>query len=236
VVWVDIRSPRAPGNVPDPTTGAMNFGFSATSNLRPGFAGPFTPLGDLEVANYDGIVGADSSFNNALGEVTENNGFRESWSFFPIKDPVANASQTLVGLSYTRDSWRRVQVPDHEDTFAQVLLHSETGYLLWDKERGQAYRVIAMPRGVTVLAVAQGVEGGATELNFEADTTSNDPLKGGILSNPLLAQSVRTVNFTSKLTIVGDGTSFEYDDASEQERADSAERVRHTNKNTLTRI
>ena len=37
-----------------------------TSNLPPRFAGPFTPLGDVEVANYDGIVGADSSFDMHL--------------------------------------------------------------------------------------------------------------------------------------------------------------------------
>ena len=101
---------------------------------------------------------------------------------------------------------------DDEEIFEETPLHSETGYLLWDEGHEQAYRVIAMPRGVTVLAVAQGVPADATELTFEADTTSDDPLKGGILSNPLLAQSARTVSFTSKLTIVDYGTSFSYED------------------------
>ena len=197
-------------------------------------AGPFTPLGDLDVANYDGIAGADRSVDNASGAPGENNGFRESWSFFPINDPIANASQTLVGLSYTRDSWRRVG-SDEEETFEEEPLHSETGYLLWDKEHSQAYRVIAMPRGVTVLAVAQDVSEDTTELRFEADTTSDDPLKGGILSNPLLAQSARTVRFTSKLTISDNGASFSYVDSSEQQRGDTVPFV-HTDENSLTRV
>ncbi len=107
---------------------------------------------------------------------------------------------------------------------------------LWDEEHEQAYRVIAMPRGVTVLAVAQGVPADATELTFEADTTSDDPLKGGILSNPLLAQSARTVSFTSKLTIVDDGTSFSYEDTSEQQRGDGTEPFVHTDENSLDRV
>ena len=69
------------------------------------------------------------------------------------------------------------------------------------------------------------------ELRFEADTTSDDPLKGGILSNPLLAQSARTVSFTSKLTIVDNGTSFSYEDPSEQQRA-----IHRARSSTPTRI
>jgi len=234
-VWVDIRSPRAPGNVLDPATGRKNYGYSASSDLPPAFAGPFTPLAALEVANYDGIAGADSSFDNALGSVTENNGFRESWSFFPIDDPVVNASQKLVGLTYTRDSWRRVGSGEDE-TFAEVPLHSETGYLLWDEEHSQAYRVIAMPRGVTVLAVAQGVLADATEVTFEADTISEDPFKGGILSNPLLAESARTVSFTSTMTIIDYGTAFSYKDTAQQQRADTEGPISHTDENTLVRV
>ena len=133
-VWIYARTPRAPGNVADPATGLTNFGFHPTSNLSAESAGPFAPLGDLEVANYDGTAGFDSSFDHALKAVTDTNGFRESWSFFPIHDPVENGSQTLVGLSYTRDSWRRIGA-DEEDTFAEEPLHRRTGYLLWDRDR-----------------------------------------------------------------------------------------------------
>jgi hypothetical protein len=234
-MYVEIRSPRAPGNIPDPETGHTNFGFSAVSNLAPGSLGPFTRLGDLEVANYDGIAGFDSSFDNDRGEITENNGFRESWSFFPINDRIENASQNLVGLSYTRDSWRRVGA-DEGFSFEEKPLHSEKGYLLWDEEHGQAYRTIAMPRGVTVLAVARAVTADSTELHFDTEPTADDPLGGGILANPLLNQTTRTARFTSTLTINEGGTSFTYDDATEQQRTGSEETFRHTDTNTLVRV
>jgi hypothetical protein len=233
-VWVDIRSPRAPGNTPDPATGLPNYGFNAISNLPPGFMGPFTPLGGFDGSNYDGTAGFDSSFDNERGEITENNGFRESWSFFPIDEPVENASQRLVGLSYARDSWRRTG-NDEDFTFEEKPLHSETGYLLWDEEHGQAYRVIAMPRGVTVLAVAQGVSADSTELNFDTEPVGNDPIGGGIQSNPLLTQAARTTRFRSTFTIGENGSSFSYDDLADQERADS-DPMRHTDSNTLERV
>ncbi len=234
-VWIYARTPRAPGNVADPATGLTNFGFHANSNLSAESAGPFAPLGDSEVANYDGTAGFDSSFDHALEAVTETNGFRESWSFFPIDHPVVNGSQTLVGLSYTRDSWRRVGA-DEEDTFAEEPLHSETGYLLWDGEQGHAYRVAAMPRGVALLAVAREVRVDAAELRFEADTTSNDPLAGGILSNPFLAESARTVRFTSTMQIARDSSSFSYEDVAEQVREGRDEPVRHIDRNSLIRV
>jgi len=234
-IYVEIRSPRAPGNVPDPATGLANYGFNPESNLTPGSLGPFTRLGDLDVANYDGTAGFDSSFDNDRGAITENNGFRESWSFFPINDRVENASQNVVGLSYTRDSWRRVGADDNF-TFEEKPLHSETGYVLWDEDHGQAYRAIAMPRGVTVLAVARGVTGDSTELHFDTEPTEDDPLGGGILANPVLNQTTRTARFTSTLTIREGGTSFTYDDVAEQQRTDSEEIFRHTDSNTLVRV
>jgi hypothetical protein len=233
-VWIDIWSPRAPGTAPDPATNLPNFGFNAISNLPPGFAGPFTPLGDFGVANYDGTAGFDSSFNNDQGAITENNGFRESWSFFPINDEIDNASQQLVGLSYTRDSWRRVG-EDEDFTFEEKPLHSETGYLLWDEEHRQAYRIIAMPRGVTVLAVAQDIGAETAELHFDTEAVGNDPVGGGIQSNPFLTEAARTTRFRSTLTIADRGKAFTYDDVADQERADS-DPVRHTDSNTLVRV
>jgi hypothetical protein len=233
-VWIDIFSPRAPGQVPDPASNSPNWGFNATSDLSPGSIGPFTALGDLEVANYDGIVGIDTSFDTNRGEIVMTEGFRESWSFFPIREPVVNGSQVLTGLSYTRDSWR--PVPEEVGTFEDEPLHSETGYLLWDAQNGQAHRVIATPRGVTLLAVARDVDAGSNELTFEADADSDDPLLGGILSNPIIqSASTRTIRFTSTMRIAGDGSSLAYDDAAEQLREDQGE-VRHTDSNSLNRI
>lgn len=235
MIWIEIHSPRAPGHILDPATGFVNFGYNAQSDLPPGSLGPFTPLGDLEVANYDGIAGFDSSFDNQRAQLRENDGFRESWSFFPIDDRVVNASQELVGLSYTRDSWRRVGTDD-ELAFEEKPLHSETGYLLWDEEHGQAYRVIAMPRGVSVLAVARGVTADSTELEFDTEPTEDDAVGAGILSNPLLAKSVRTVRFTSTMTIGDDGACFSYEDTAEQVRADTDAPIVHTDSNTLDRV
>jgi hypothetical protein len=232
-VWIEIVSPRAPDGF-DLESNQRNYGFNPTSDLEPGSIGPFTALGDLEVANYDGTAGIDTSFDTDGEEMVRTEGFRESWSFFPIREPVENGSQVLTGLSYTRDSWR--PVPGQPGTFEDESLHSETGYLLWDAGNGHAYRVIALPRGVTVLAVAHDVEPESSELRFVADADSKEPLLGGILSNPLVSESARTVRFTSTMQIVSGGSSFYYQDTAEQLRAGQEETVRHTDSNSLSRI
>jgi hypothetical protein len=235
-VWIEIVSPRAPGGPGergvDPVSMEPNYGFNPTSDLEEGSAGPFTVLGDQEVANYEGTAGRDTSYDNGLGDTVTTDGFRESWSFFPIREPVENGTQVLTGLSYTRDSWRRV--PDHADTFEDEPLHSETGYLLWDDRNRLAYRVIALPRGVTLLAVARDVDRESPELTFVAEADSSDPFLGGILSNPILSQSVRTVSFTSTMQILDGGRSFTYQDTAEQRRTEQG--VTHTDSNTLIRI
>jgi hypothetical protein len=234
-VWIEIISPRAPGGPGgiDPESGQPNYGFNQTSDLEEGSVGPFTVLGDQEVANYEGTAGRDTSYDNGLGDMVTTDGFRESWSFFPIDGPVENGTQVLTGLSYTRDSWRLVPGQD-EPTFEDEPLHSETGYLLWDAQNRLAYRVIALPRGVTLLAVARDVNRESTELTFDAVADSTDPFLGGILSNPILSESVRTVSFTSTMRIVDGGRSFTYEDRAEQRRTEQG--VTHTDSNTLIRI
>jgi hypothetical protein len=252
-VWIDVVSPRAPGGK-DPDSGFDNYGFTPTSDLPPGSLGPFTPLGDLEVANYDGVAGIDTSFDNDGGTVVTTEGFRESWSFFPLREPIVNGSQVLTGLSYTRDSWRasgeiepvehveldpddeHLRLEDEHVLFEEESFHSEIGYLLWDEANGLAYRVIALPRGLSVLAVATDVGANSTELRFEADALANDPFRGGILSNPILSGSVQTVHFASTMRIAGDGSSFEYEDIADQVRKGDEEPVRHTDTNRLERI
>ena len=207
-----------------------NWGFNATSDLPPESVGPFTPLGDLEVANYDGTEGIDISFDTDLQEMSRTERFRESWTFVPILEPVENGSQRLTGLSYTRDSWR----PLSADSFEQKPLHSETGYLLWDGANGHAYRVVAMPRGVTLLAVAANVTAQSDELLFVADPTSDELVRGGVQSNPILTASAMTIRYTSTMRIASDSTWFSYDDSVEQSR--DGQDVRHTDSNRLYRI
>jgi hypothetical protein len=215
----------------DPESGLPNYGFSM-SDLEPGVIGPFTVLGHREVANYDGTNGTHAiSINGAEPEVTTA-GYRESWSLFPIPERVGNGSQELTGLSYTRDTWRPVSGQD--GAFEDEALHRETGYLLWDAQNGHAYRVIALPRGVTLVAVAQEVSADSTELMFVAD--SDDRLLGGIVSNPILTKSARTVRFESTMRIDDEGGSFNYEDTTDQARDEQGEIVRHVNTNTVNRI
>ncbi len=220
----------------DPESGLPNYGFSL-SDLEPGSLGPFTVLGHSLVANYDSTQGSDTSFDNDRNEVAHNEGFRESWSFFPLPEPVENGPQVLDGLSYTRDSWRRREPTDDEEppVFEDKALHRETGYLLWDGDAQQAYRVIALPRGVTVLAATQEirVNDDATELVFVA-VASDDPQTGGIVSNPILSGSAQTFRFESTMVITKDGSSFSYEDTARQTRADAE--VEHVDTNTLERV
>lgn len=232
VVWINIVSPRSPDGI-DPESGRRNYGFNPVSDLEPGSIGPFTMLGDREVANYDGLVGVDTSFDHERGEMVTTKGFRESWSFFPIADPIENGRQVLTGLSYTRESWR--PDPASEGGFEDVSLHSETGYLLWDAANGMAFRVVAVPRGVSLLAVAHEVDRDAAEVRFAASTDPKEPV-GGILSNPMMAGSVSTERFTSTMQVVDEGRAFVYEDTAEQRRIETDETIRHTNTNTLTRV
>jgi hypothetical protein len=112
--------------------------------------------------------------------------------------------------------------------------HSETGYLLWDARNGLAYRVIALPRGVTLIAVARDVYEDSTELMFVAVADSTEPFLGGILSNPILSESVTTLRFESILRIVDGGSSFAYEDRAEQLRAE--QEFEHTGSNSLNRV
>lgn len=221
----------------DPTSGEPNYGFSM-SDLEDASFGPFKVLGHSLVANYDGIEGRDTSFDNDRNEVVTNEGFRESWSFFPLPEPVENGTQVLNGLSYTRDSWRRVPDtdPNEPPEFEDKALHRETGYLLWDDVNQQAYRVIALPRGVTVLAVTQEVNRNddSTELVFVAVGGTTDAQQGGITSNPILSGSANTVSFESRMVIANDGSSFTYKDTAQQSRESLS--VEHVDRNTLERI
>jgi hypothetical protein len=213
-----------------------NYGFSM-SDLAPGSIGPFTVLGHSLVANYDGVVGSDISFDNDHNEVANNEGFRESWSFFPLPEPVENGSQLLTGLSYRRDSWRRAPGTDPDDPrYEDKALHRETGYLLWDGGRQEAYRVIALPRGVTLLAVTQQitVNDDATELVFVAVAGSGNPQDGGIVSNPIVSDLANTVHFESTMSIANDGSSFTYEERSQQTRGGLG--FEHIDGNTLERI
>jgi hypothetical protein len=92
-----------------------------------------------------------------------------------------------------------------------------------------------MPRGVTVLAVAQDVGAESTELHFDTEAVGNDPVGGGIQSNPFLTEAARTTRFRSTLTIADGGKAFTYDDVADQVRGDS-DPVRHTDSNTLVRV
>ena len=110
------------------------------------------------------------------------------------------------------------------------------GYLLWDADAQQGYRVIALPRGVTVLAVTQEINvndelhGAGLRRRSRLERSPD----GGIVSNPILAGLANTVHFESRMTIANDGSSFTYTDTARQTREQLD--VEHVDENTLERI
>ncbi|MDR4494844.1 MAG: heme-binding beta-barrel domain-containing protein [Nitrospirales bacterium] len=174
------------------------------------------PLASL-AGTWEGNQGIDIAPAKAGAHETH---FRERLKFEPI-GPVINGSQVLYGLRYFTMAWPLIQ----EHPF-----HEEVGYWLWDAERKQVMRCFMVPRGVLVNAGGTA-EPNAKEFHLTADLGSSIY---GILSNPHLDQTAKTVRYECTVTF-HESWKFSYKEDTQLQIPDRPDVFHHTDQNTLAR-
>jgi hypothetical protein len=178
----------------------------------------FGPLAGL-IGTWEGDQGVNISYDYDVKEIIETP-YTERAVFNVVGD-VDNGPQKLWVIDYTTAAKRKGQ----DDVF-----HTELGYWLWDKDRGEVMRCFMVPRGSTILA------GGTCA----ADATSFDMAAKigqeafGVLSNPYLVENAKCIEYTLSCTIEGDTWSYSENTIMEMKATGGV--MDHTDTNTLKRV
>ena len=176
--------------------------------------GPLRPMAGV----FEGADGVDEH-PAAFG--VEQNRFFEHYELQPI-DRQTNGPQLFYGLRYHT----HIVKPGEVETF-----HDQVGYWLWEPAAHAMTLTLGIPRGQVLLA-SGAADPDATDFELEAHLDSN---VYGILSNPFLDQSFRTVSYRIHVTVNGDD-SWTYEEEGQLQMPGVAELSHHTDRNTLTRI
>jgi hypothetical protein len=167
---------------------------------------------------WEGRHGADE---HPVADGVESDAFWERYELEPI-DRQTNGPQLFYGLRYHT----HIVKPAEIETF-----HDQVGYWLWEPAARTVTFTLAIPRGQVLLAAGQA-DAEATEFELHAAVGSE---VFGILSNPFLDRSFRTLSYRIHVTIGDDGTwSYESEGVLQIPGRDEA--FRHTDRNTLTRV
>ena len=176
--------------------------------------GPLRPM----AGTWESISGDDS---HPVVEGTEQNDFVEHYDLQPI-DPQTNGPQVFYGLRYHT----HIVKPGEAETF-----HDQVGYWLWEPAASAVTLTLGIPRGQVLLASGTA---DATSTDFELTATVGSETYG-ILSNPFLDQSFRTVSYRIHVTINTDGT-WSYEEEGQLQIPGDADLFHHTDRNTLTLV
>jgi hypothetical protein len=176
--------------------------------------GPLRPL----AGTWEGVIGADE---HPVAEGTGSNAFVERYELAPI-DRQTNGPQLFYGLRYHT----HLVKPGEIETF-----HDQVGYWLWEPATQTITQTIAIPRAQVVLAAGPAAPD-ATEFEITAALGSE---VYGILSNPFLDESFRTLSVRIHVTINGDGT-WSYEEDTVLVIPDRTEPFHHIDRNTLSRV
>jgi len=190
------------------------------ANLGP--LGPLAGMWESAQGADDHPVGPGSDAAEAdVAAGTEHNVFVERYELEPI-DPQTNGPQLFYGLRYHV----HIVKPGEVETF-----HDQVGYWLWEPAAHKVTHTLAIPRGQVLLA-AGTAEPDATTFEVAAELGSQTY---GILSNPFLDLSFRTLSFRMRVTVNNDGT-WSYEEETVLQIPDRAEPFHHIDRNTLTRV
>jgi hypothetical protein len=179
-----------------------------------GHLGPLRAMAGI----WEGTLGSDE---HPVAEGTEHNFFVERYEAQPI-DPQTNGPQLFYGLRYHT----HIVKPGEVETF-----HDQVGYWLWEPAADTVTLTLAIPRGQVLLAAGPATSD-ATEFELTAAVGSE---VYGILSNPFLDQSFRTLSYRMHVVLHQNDT-WSYEEEGVMAIAERAEPYRHVDRNTLTRI
>jgi len=167
---------------------------------------------------WEGLQGSDR--HPVLGG-NEADTFVEHYELHPI-DRQTNGPQLLYGLRYHT----HITKPGAVETF-----HDQVGYWLWEPAAERVTLTLGIPRGQVLLASGPArADASAFEL-----TASVGSEVFGILSNPFLDRSFRTLSYRILVT-VHDDQSWSYEEEGVLQIPDRSEPVSHVDRNTLRRI
>ncbi len=176
--------------------------------------GPLAPLAGI----WEGIGGADE---HPVAGGTGLDAYVERYELQPI-DPQTNGPQLLYGLRYHV----HITKPGEVETF-----HDQVGYWLWEPATHIVTLTLGIPRGQVLLA------GGTAEpdaTDFEVNATVGSEIYG-ILSNPFLDRSFRTLSYRMHVTVNPDGT-WSYEQDGVLDIPDRPGPFHHIDRNTLRRV
>jgi hypothetical protein len=175
--------------------------------------GPLRPLAGV----WEG-VGQDD--HPAVGG-GEHNTYFERYQAEPI-DRQTNGPQLFYGLRYHT----HIVKPGEVETF-----HDQVGYWLWEPAAAAITFTLGIPRGQVLLAGGLA-HPDATE--FEVTSTVGSEVYG-ILSNPFLDQSFRTLSYRISVATHPDGT-WSYESDGLLQIPGRTEIFHHVDRNTLARV
>jgi hypothetical protein len=176
--------------------------------------GPLHPMAGI----WEGTKGSDK---HPVLEGTEQNTFVEHYELHPI-DRQTNGPQLFYGLRYHT----HITKPGESETF-----HDQVGYWLWEPAAQAVTLTLGIPRAQVLLASGPAA---ADTTDFTLTATVGSEVHG-ILSNPFLDQSFRTLSYRIHVTVNDDGT-WSYEEEGVLQIPGREGSVSHIDHNTLTRI
>ena len=180
---------------------------------HPANLGPLGPLAGI----WEGAKGTDE---HPAADGVAGDAFVERYEARPI-DRQTNGPQLFYGLRYHT----HIVKPGETETF-----HDQVGYWMWEPAANTVTLTLGIPRGQVLLA-AGPAEPDATDFELTAAVGSE---VYGILSNPFLDQSFRTLGYRIRVT-VHDADAWSYEEEAMLQIPDRDEPSRHTDRNTLRR-
>ncbi|HKA92891.1 MAG TPA: heme-binding beta-barrel domain-containing protein [Acidimicrobiia bacterium] len=180
---------------------------------EPAVLGPLAPL----IGEWQGDRGTDDSYVYIRSR-DESAPFHELSSFTPA-GPAHNGAQSLYRLDYTTTAWRIGE---------ELPFHTEIGYWFWDAQHELVMRGLVTPRGIVVLA------GGSARPGDTEITVSTDMEGFGILSNPHLTTTARTIGFLMTVDL-SKPDEFTYDQQTFMYQPHREDVYCHRDRNTLVR-
>jgi hypothetical protein len=168
-----------------------------------------------------GVWEGSGTDEHPAADGVERNTFVEHYELQPI-DRQTNGPQLFYGLRYHT----HIVKPGEIETF-----HDQVGYWLWEPAGRAVTLTLGIPRGQVLLASGPADEDSA---DFELMATLGSQVHG-ILSNPFLDHSFRTVSYRIHVTVNDDGT-WSYEEEGQLQIPGNDALFRHVDRNTLSRI